>query len=548
MMTLLNIAPSSAQTLISRGLRACLIGAVGAGLLWTGFTSQAAAQSAFDDPGRNVTSKGGVVGDLTPVQPNVDTGQISLGSTAQVVVLFRNDSGRPLQTGAINLYPSSSVSASVAINECQGSSPEDMLPAGAVCAIGLSVKGLQAGRFRVEMLMRHSGTTRLVTATVVGDVQANDDDTDVFRSDIEAIPTELDFEDVDTSQPVVKPVVFRNITSEPIDVEAIYVEAADQSGISFRTDCAKLGPGQACIVSLIWSPILRGQVSGVLVIEHSGPTSVASVPILGEFDPEDLEQAKPFPEAIPGKGLLVSSQEEINFETGVSTSSAMTVSLVNAGDVALTLNEIRLSNTDTGLSISKNGCAPGMMLEPVQACPLTVVWNPVREGAILDDIQVMHDGARGILVLPVRGTSTGIVSKDNQAVRLAETVVTSVSGESRQEEVIVRDNDIDPATVLDGFAVTSHSPKRAIITGPGGSRIVFNGEEVVIGGFLWNVNIRSSGVEFQSGDEKVLLLFDRALSSNSVNVGPGRSSSATTSSSTSTSAPSTSSSTTTPTQ
>ncbi|WP_435640202.1 hypothetical protein [Micavibrio aeruginosavorus] len=542
MMTLLNIAPSSAQTLISRGLRACLIGAVGAGLLWTGFASQAAAQSAFDDPGRNVTSKGGVIGDLTPVQPNVDTGQISLGSTAQVVVLFRNDSGRPLQTGAINLYPSSSVSASVAINECQGSSPEDMLPPGAVCAIGLSVKGLQAGRFRVEMLMRHSGTTRLVTATVVGDVQANDDDTDVFRSDIEAIPTELDFEDVDTSQPVVKPVVFRNITSEAIDVEAIYVEAADQSGISFRTDCAKLGPGQACIVSLIWSPILRGQVSGVLVVEHSGPTSVASVPILGEFDPEDLEQAKPFPEAIPGKGLLVSSQEEINFETGVSTSSAMTVSLVNAGDVALTLNEIRLSNTDTGLSISKNGCATGMMLEPVQACPLTVVWNPVREGAILDDIQIAHDGARGILVLPVRGTASGIVSKDNQAVRLSETVVTSSSGESRQE-IIVRDNDIDPATVLDGFAVTSHSPKRAIITGPGGSRIVFNGEEVVIGGFLWNVNIRSSGVEFQSGDEKVLLLFDRALSSNSVNVGSGRSSSSTTSSSTS--APSTS---TTPTQ
>lgn len=545
MMTLLNMAPSSAHTLISRGLRACLIGAVGAGLLWTGFSSQAAAQSAFDDPGRNVTGKGGVIGDLTPVQPNVDTGQISLGSTAQVVVLFRNDSGRPLQTGAINLYPSSSVSASVAINECQGSSPDDMLPPGAVCAIGLSVKGLQAGRFRIEMLMRHSGTTRLVTATVVGDVQANDDDTDVFRSDIEAIPTELDFEDVDTSQPVVKPVVFRNITSEAIDIEAIYVEAADKSGISFRTDCAKLGPGQACIVSVIWSPILRGQVSGVLVVEHTGPTSVASVPILGEFDPEDLEQAKPFPEAIPGKGLLVSSQEEINFATGVSTSSAMTVSLVNAGDVALTLTDIRLSNTDTGLSISKNGCAPNMMLEPVQACPLTVVWNPVREGAILDDIQVMHDGARGILVLPVRGTATGIVSKDNQAVRLAETVVTSASGESRQE-IIVRDNDIDPATVLDGFAVTSHSPKRAIITGPGGSRIVFNGEEVVIGGFLWNVNIRSSGVEFQSGNEKVLLLFDRALSSNSVNVGPGRSSSSTTSSSSSSS--SSTSTTATPTQ
>jgi hypothetical protein len=88
------------------------------------------------------------------------------------------------------------------------------------------------------------------------------------------------------------------------------------------------------------------------------------------------------------------------------------------------------------------------------------------------------------------------------------------------KEIIVRNDNVDPGSVLDGFAVTSHSAKRAIITGPGGSRIVFNGEEVVIGGFLWNVTIRPSGVEFHTGDQKVLLLFDRSLntpSSSSVN-------------------------------
>ena len=77
----------------------------------------------------------------------------------------------------------------------------------------------------------------------------------------------------------------------------------------------------------------------------------------------------------------------------------------------------------------------------------------------------------------------------------------------------VRDESIDPASVLDGFVVTSHSPTRAIISGPGGSRIVFNREEVVLGGLLWSVNIRPSGVQFSTGDEKVLLLFDRSLSS-----------------------------------
>ena len=79
--------------------------------------------------------------------------------------------------------------------------------------------------------------------------------------------------------------------------------------------------------------------------------------------------------------------------------------------------------------------------------------------------------------------------------------------------VLIRDDSVDPASVLDGFVITSHSAKRGIISGPGGSRIVYDGEEVVIGGFLWNVNVRNSGVEFRSGDDKVLLLFDRSLSS-----------------------------------
>ena len=168
------------------------------------------------------------------------------------------------------------------------------------------------------------------------------------------------------------------------------------------------------------------------------------------------------------------------------------------------------------MSISKNGCAVDTVLEPVEACPLTLSWSPVREGAILDDVQILHDGARGILVMPVRGTSTGVISQDSKAVRLAgasgtASVAPGDLGDSSL--VVIRDNSIDPASVLDGFVVTSHSPRRAIISGPGGSRIVFNGEEVVIGGFLWYANIRSSGVEFRSGDDKVLLLFDRSLSS-----------------------------------
>lgn len=495
-----------------KAMRSCLM--VVAALMLVGFAVPAFAQSAFDDPGARLApgGKAGAAADLVPTAPNVDAGNISIGATAQVVVMFRNDSGRALETGAINLYPSSTVSATISLNECAS----EPLPPGAVCAIGLSVKGLQSGRWRVEMLMRHSGTTRLVTATLQGNVEvSSDSDANTFKSDIEAIPAELDFEKLSTSQPAIRPVVLRNITSNPIDIESIYVEAAEQAGFTFRTDCAKLGPGQACIVTMIWSPILKGQATGVLVVEHNGPTSVASVPLLGEFSPDEVSAAKTFPEAVPGKGLLVSSQDKVDFGAAISTASSITVSLVNVGDSSVTLNDLRFAGGNNGLSISKDGCSAKMVLEPVEACPLTVTWNPVREGDIIDDIQVVHDGARGVLVLPVRGTATGIVSKDNKAIRLAagEDTASIKGDEDIGDEIIVKDKDIDPGSVLDGFVVTSHSNNRSIITGPGGSRIVFDGEEVVIGGFPWKVKVRASGVEFRSGDEKVLLLFDRALSS-----------------------------------
>jgi hypothetical protein len=62
-----------------------------------------AQPAGFSDPGSRAGGGGG--GDFIPVESVVDGGTITVGATAQVVVLFRNDSGRPIQTGAIQLYP-----------------------------------------------------------------------------------------------------------------------------------------------------------------------------------------------------------------------------------------------------------------------------------------------------------------------------------------------------------------------------------------------------------------------------------------------------------
>lgn len=502
-----------------------------------------AQYAGFEDPGAAV--QGGGSGGLVPVTPTIDGGAIPIGATAQVVVRFRNEGGQPVQTGTIRLYPSSTVTAQVSLNQCK----DEPLPSGAECAIALSVKGLQAGPWRLEMLMAHSGRTRLVTATISGNVETTEGKGDRLTSDVEMIPDEVDFESLDAAQTLIEPVVLRNITSNPIDITDIYIDASEQSGYSLKTDCESLAAGQSCIAVVTWSPKLRGRSSGVLVVKHTGPAALSSVLLKGEFEPDETDEAQIFPDAVPGKGLLVSSFEEVDFGSDIQTASSITVSLVNVGDAAIILQDIRISGSDNGVGFKDNGCLPGTVLEPVEACPLTVTWSPTRVGEILDDIQVLHNGARGVLVLPVRGSAVSTVSQDQKAIVLTDSTQAirldnqpeaapeptqkaqdagvppsqTQAAQQNRDRVASASSYGLPAVaningVLDGYKITSFSPTRAIINGPGGSRLVFDDEEIVLGGVQWTVLIQKNGIEFMHQGQRVLLLFDRSLSSiNRVN-------------------------------
>lgn len=499
-----------------------LLGAVsGASYVWA---------TGFDDPNRR-SSDSTATGDFTAVTGLIDAGEVVLGATSQVVLLFRNDGVKPINSGIINLYPSSNVSASVGLNQCA----QEALEPEAVCAIALTVKGLQSGSFRIEMLMRHDGRSKLITSTITGRVPNTEDAADEIITDVEALPDSLDFGSLDASRTLVRSTILRNITSDPITIKSIEIEAAPSSGYSMKHDCKSLVSGQACLANITWTPLQSGPSSGVLVIRHDGPTGITVVNLAGSYQPTDINEAEVFPDPVPGKGLLISSQSEVDFGSSINTSSAITLSLVNVGDASLVIDDIRLSNDENGIIISQRGCRAGTELEPVAACALTLTWEPTREGSILDDIQILHNGARGILVIPVRGDASAPVNKDTKAIVVsnrsggpflgsippiseydlegADLDIDSSGEQFASIEQGVDVSQLDIRGALDGYSITSHAPRRAIILGPGGSRVVFHGEQTVIGGILWEVKVRSNAVEFQKGDQKVLLLFDRSLSS-----------------------------------
>ncbi len=488
-------------------------------LAGVGSSASAYAQyPGFDAPGTRVS--GGAIG-LVPVESAVDGGSIPTGGSAQVVVRFRNEGAQPVETGMINLYPSSNISGSISLNQCEA----EPLPSGAECAIAISVKGLQSGAWRLEMLMRHTGRTRLVTTTLSGTVDASGDSSDKLSSDIETIPSELDFGSLGSSQTIVEPVILRNITSMPINISDVAINASEGSGYSVDTDCAELQAGQACIATIRWAPTQKGPSTGVLVVKHDGPTALASVSLTGDYTPDKSDEATVFPDAVPGRGLLVSSQEEVDFGDAITSASTITVSLVNTGDAPLELKNIKISGSDNGLSLNNEGCSNGLVLMPIEACPLTLTWSPTRIGALLDDVQIKHDGARGVLVLPVRGSADMSVSQDQKAIVLqsanpsptkvigSDGVSSESSGSGARKKKAALPTIANAASALDGFKITSFSSGRAIVNGPSGSRLLHNNQDVVLGGVQWAVSIQENGIEFASGDDRVLLLFDRSLSS-----------------------------------
>jgi hypothetical protein len=189
-----------------------------------------------------------------------------------------------------------------------------------------------------------------VTARVNGTVEASDENVNI-STDIEVTPSPVEFGTLEASRPIIRSLTIRNITANPITVTDMFIDAPSQSGYDLRTDCETLTSGQACIASILWSPVVEGPSSGFLVIQHDGASAITNIPLSGEFDPRDAAQANIFPSTLPGKGVLVSSETEINFGSGINSQSAITVSLVNVGDAPLSFNAVELAGSENGLTL-----------------------------------------------------------------------------------------------------------------------------------------------------------------------------------------------------
>lgn len=480
--------------------------------------------SAFEDP---MGSAGPGGNELAPKKDEFDGGEIGQGQTAQIVTLFRNNSGTPLTIGKIDMVPSANVAAVMGNNQC---SLEPLKP-GVECAITVSVTGQSNGKFRVGMLINHNGKSRLTNAAIVGTVSSGGGSRDTLQGEIEAFPADLDFGSVTSTAPLVRSLALRNSTGMTINIQNIDLAASPTSGFAISVPkCRTLKPGQACVATVTWTPTVTGKVEGVIVLQHDAPSGAMRIGLKGDYSPKKVEIASRFANAVPGEGLLVADQEKVDFGSSVDGAASISLTLVNQGDKELMIKQIKLAGSDNGLSVSSSDCRKDKVLQSGEACVLTVNWQPRRIGPVIDDIQIIHTGTRRVLVLPVRGTALQPVSNSSSSSisygdripdmpkidtgKLDENLIKDPAAKPAKTTSETRSNALsagDTAATLDGYRISSIGGQHAVLAGPKGRLIIKDSEAEVVDGVRWVPHIVPEGVEFTSGKNVVLLVFDKSL-------------------------------------
>jgi hypothetical protein len=391
--------------------------------------------------------------------------------------------------------------------------------AGVECAVTVSVKGDSTGKFRLGLLIYHSGKTQLSNVFVTGTVGSGRSGgaSGLPANEIESFPIELDFGTAKGSTPMVRSIALRNSSSNPVTISGIELAASSLTGFSIDApSCKELQASQACVATVTWSPTTEGTSEGVLILRHSGPSGSLQIPLKGVYELAKTNKAELFPSAVAGTGLLVADREGVDFGSSIDGAASITVSLVNNGDKDVALQQVKLAGSDNGLTLSTDGCSTGRVLAPKQGCALTVNWAPRRAGPVIDDIQIIHDGARGVLVLPVRGTATSAASGSLPSMNAISTLPKMNSGEV--DEKLVGGAGVGEVTFgeanassLNGYRVTSMSGNRAIIAGPRGRVLVTEGERQMVAGGYWKPVITYDGVKLVGAKDTVMLFFDRTM-------------------------------------
>lgn len=204
---------------------------------------------------------------------------------------------------------------------------------------------------------------------------------------IAVVPESVQFHEVVVGQENSQTLRVTNTSTEPIQLEALHITGKGFSVASGRSPVVLI-PGKSALFTVAFTPVSAASVAGALEITTAN-LGTFNVPLEGSG-----EKAAP---------QLQASPSMLNFGMlPVHSAAAQTVTLKNAGNVAITINSVGLPSS----AFSISGLSSGSALAPGQSLQFRVTFQPSTTGAASSGITINSSSLSSPVRLAVSGSGS----------------------------------------------------------------------------------------------------------------------------------------------
>ena len=202
-----------------------------------------------------------------------------------------------------------------------------------------------------------------------------------------------------------QPVTLTNTGSAALSISSI---SATGDFAETNTCGSSVAAGASCKINVTFKPTLRGNRTGALTLSDNAPGSPQTV-------------------SLAGTGTVVKlSRTSIAFGVVLlgTTSASQTVTLTNAGGVALNISSIGLTGGNSGQFAQTHTC--GSSLGAGLGCTISVTFKPTATGSKTAALSISDDGGGSPQTVSLTGTVT-VVKLSRASVGFGAVVVGTTS-------------------------------------------------------------------------------------------------------------------------
>jgi uncharacterized repeat protein (TIGR01451 family) len=327
----------------------------------------------------------------------VNFGDVQVGSSKTLTVTFSNSGTDPtFITGLSTLGTSEFFMVFGPALTCQQGTTGLIVPAGGSCSVDVTFApastGVKSGSLRVRNTS--SDGTQLIPLTGTG-----------INPGLSASPGSLSF----GQQVVGTTSATMAVTIASTGTTDLTVTEASASG-DFAADASActsqpIAPGNACVISVSFSPTATGSRSGTLTIKSNALSSPDTVSLSGTGIAPVISVT---PSKLQFGSVLVTA-----------TSAPQNVTVANAGDSPLT---VKSAVTSGPFAVSDDACSGAGAIAPGGICQIAVVFTPSGSGPASGTLTVSSDGGTATVALsgsgsPVADLSVSIGASPNPVKR-----------------------------------------------------------------------------------------------------------------------------------